>query len=193
MTLKDWKFPACIAIAALTVAVAGFAASRSGHPDVSAPTPTMPDAVTPSATATPMTLSIPDLGILAPIVESEGPTEAQYQKALQRGVVRYPGTPEPGRPGNAYLFGHSSDYPWAAGSYKRIFARLPDIALGTRIIASDAAGVPHAYVATSTKVVRPSDLSVLAQDPSRSLLTLQTSYPLGTAFRRFIVVAELER
>jgi len=35
-----------------------------------------------------------------------------FMKELEKGVVRYPGTARPGENGNAFIFGHSSNYPW---------------------------------------------------------------------------------
>jgi sortase A len=138
------------------------------------------------------TLWIPSLGIEAPVVEPASADERAYQEALRDGVVHFPGTAAPGEPGNVYLFGHSSDYVWAKGRFKTVFALLTSIEAGDLVTLSDAAGRPFRYRVTGTKVVAPDDLSVLDQgDGSRRLLTLQTSYPLGTALRRFIVLAEL--
>jgi len=141
---------------------------------------------------TPDRLFIPSLGLDVPLIYVHEKTEAAFQEGLKSGVVHYPGTAMPGEPGNAYYFGHSSDYAWSKGSYKNVFATLPDIETGARIMVSDADGIGYEYVVTGTAVVSPKDLSVLDQgDGTRSLLTLQTSYPLGTALKRFVVTAEL--
>jgi LPXTG-site transpeptidase (sortase) family protein len=143
---------------------------------------------------TPDTLRIEDLGIEAPVIYVDQKTEAVYQEALQDGVVHYPGTALPGQPGNTYIFGHSSDYVWSPGDYKTIFAKLPQIEIGTEIEITDASGARFFYEVIETKVVWPRDLSVLDQfNNERYLLTLQTSYPLGTALQRYIVVAELKQ
>ncbi len=137
-------------------------------------------------------LAIPRLGIDAPIVESAARSEEAFQRALQNGVVHFPDTALPGQPGNAYFFGHSSDYLWSAGAYKTVFAKLPSVRIGDEIEVTDASGTPYLYIVTGTKIVTPKDLSVLSQgDGVKKILTLQTSYPVGTAFKRFIVIAEL--
>ena len=142
---------------------------------------------------TPNRLLIPALGVDAPVVEAATRTQAAYRVALREGVTHLPGTAEPGDVGNAYLFGHSSDLPWAPGDYKTVFALLPEIARGTRIYVTDADGNAFAYVSGDTRVVKTNDLSV-TEDPGngKRTLTLQTSYPIGTALRRFIVVADFE-
>jgi LPXTG-site transpeptidase (sortase) family protein len=141
----------------------------------------------------PNTLVIPALGIEAPVIYVTETTETVYQEALRDGVVHFPGTALPGQPGNTYIFGHSSDYVWSAGDYKTVFAKLPQIELGTEIELTDADGELFRYVVTETKVVGPRDLSVLDQfNNEKRILTLQTSYPLGTALQRYIVVAEIK-
>lgn len=143
------------------------------------------------STLEPNTISIAPLGIMAPIVYTEETTEAGFQRALQNGVVHYPGTAMPGQPGNAYFFGHSSDFITAPGDYKTVFVHLPKINLDTVVKITGPDGQEYNYRVIETKVVQPNDLSVLEQDESVARLSLQTSYPIGTALRRFIVIAEL--
>ena len=140
----------------------------------------------------PNTLAIQTLNIRAPIVEVAEKTEHAFQGALIQGVVRYPGTAPIGERGNSYLFGHSSDYPWKPGEYKTVFALLPHIVIGDKIVASNDVGKSFVYTVTETKIVEPNDISVLDQyENKKKILTIQTSYPIGTALKRFIVIAEI--
>ncbi|MFA6131398.1 MAG: sortase [Patescibacteria group bacterium] len=135
---------------------------------------------------------VPSLDIAAPVIYVTEKSEDVYQEALQNGVVHYPTSASPGEPGNVYIFGHSSDFLMFPGNYKTIFATLPHIEIGADIIISDGTGIVYTYRVIETKIVNPKDLSVLDQgDGTTSLLTLQTSYPLGTALKRFVVIAEL--
>lgn len=74
---------------------------------------------------------IPKLGKNIPLVDvdhDEGTpfTEMHkiFMKELQKGIVRYPGTAKPGETGNAFIFGHSSNYYWEKGDYNSVFAAL---------------------------------------------------------------------
>jgi LPXTG-site transpeptidase (sortase) family protein len=134
---------------------------------------------------------VPRLGIDVPLVYATETREQAFQKALESGVVHFPGTALPGQLGNVYIFGHSSDYPWAKGDYKTAFALLPKIVLDDEIIVNDEVGTAFRYRVVKTLVVKPDELWVLDQPVDRKLLTLQTSYPIGTALRRYIVQAEL--
>lgn len=140
----------------------------------------------------PNVLQIPSLGIQAPIVQSNGLGEDNFQAALINGVVLYPGTAEIGTVGNSYIFGHSSDFAFSKGNYKTVFALLPKIEIGAEIMASDAKGQLFKYKVIDKKVVEKNDLSVLDQNTGgKKILTIQTSYPIGTALKRFVVRSEL--
>lgn len=143
------------------------------------------------ATGEPNRLVIESLGISAPVVYQDEVTENAFQVALRSGVVHYPGTPKPGEAGNVYIFGHSSDFPTSKGDYKTVFALLPKIKTGAIIELSDDAGKIYRYSVAETKVVNPDDIHVLDQDESKHQLSVQTSYPVGTALRRFIVISYL--
>ena len=153
--------------------------------------PNVSTVVTTQGELLPDTLIIESLGISAPVVYIEDKTETAYQEALKRGVVHFPGTAKVGQAGTVYIFGHSSDYLWSNGEFKTVFATLPQIKLGSSILVTNSTGQPFIYKVISTKIISPNDISVLEQDTSKHLLMLQTSYPIGTALKRYIVVAEL--
>ncbi len=140
----------------------------------------------------PNLLSIPSLGILAPIVYAREPDETSFQAALLNGVAHYPGTADPGQFGNCYIFGHSSDFIWSKGHYKTVFALLPHIKIGDEITISDSQGQPYIYIVQSTAIALPTELKYLQQDDSKKVLTLQTSWPVGTALERYVVIAEIK-
>lgn len=139
----------------------------------------------------PNQLAIPSIGLTAPLVYVDKTDEVTFQRALERGVVHYPGTANVGEMGNAYFFGHSSDYTFKKGQYKTVFATLPKVAVGDKIFVTNSAGKQFSYEVVEKKIVQPNDVSVLEQQgKTRKLMTLQTSYPLGTALRRYLVVCE---
>ena len=101
---------------------------------------------------------------------------------LRRAVGHVPRTALPGERGNAAFAGHRDTF----------FRKLRDVRRGDDILITTSRG-RHRYVVRETRVVQPSDVSVL--EPSDSaVLTLVTCYPfnyLGPAPERFIVRAEL--
>lgn len=140
----------------------------------------------------PNRLLIPSLGITAPILYAERVSEADFQKALQNGVVHYPNTAKPGEFGNVYIFGHSSDYAFSVGNYKTVFALLPKIEIEAEILISNENGDQFVYKIMDKLIVNPNETKYLDQYQNKEqLLTLQTSYPVGTAWKRFLVIAKL--
>ncbi len=62
---------------------------------------------------------IPKIGKNIPLVDVKldsgfdfNHIENIFMQELEKGIVRYPGTAKPGETGNAFIFGHSSNYPW---------------------------------------------------------------------------------
>ncbi len=133
---------------------------------------------------------IESMNIKVPLQFAKSANEKSYQEALLTGVAHHPNTVLPGQVGNVFIFGHSSDYKWSKGKYKTIFATLPKIQQGAEIIVTNSQGAGYKYTVTDSLEVEATDISWLAQNTSgQKLLTLQTSYPVGTAKRRWIVRA----
>jgi sortase A len=140
-------------------------------------------------------LRVRRLGIEVPVLE--GTSDA----TLNRGVGHISGTALPGQPGNLAITGHRDGF----------FRALKDVVPGDIIEVqlaglerpaqeSGQAGRPNPtasqidrYVVRGTKIVLPSDTSVLGQT-AESTLTLVTCYPfyfVGAAPERYIVQAAL--
>ncbi len=143
-------------------------------------------------------LIVPKLEMNVPIVsppvsalmqEDWKQLEADIQTGLEDGVVHYPGTANPGQAGNFFLTGHSSYYPWAAGKYKTIFARLQELEVGDEYWVYYG-GDEHKYLVRSKREVKPSDVSVLDQPINKRYGTLMTCTPVGTTLRRLVLVSE---
>ena len=115
--------------------------------------------------------------------------EKTFQSDLQKGVVHYPGTAEPGEVGNVFITGHSSYYPWDPGRFKTVFSLLSRVEVGDEIIVFHDQK-KHRYIVRETKEVKNSDVSVLNQPDNEKILTLMTCTPVGTQFRRLVVIAE---
>lgn len=105
-------------------------------------------------------------------------------RTLRRAVGHIPGTARPGERGNAAFAAHRDTF----------FRPLKAVRRGDEVIVTTTEGV-YRYAVTGTRVVEPTDVSVL--DPSSdTTLTLVTCYPfdyVGSAPQRFIVRATLQR
>lgn len=145
-------------------------------------------------------IRVPSLNINAQVVEPQlglnslqakdwNALEKQIHSSLLSGVVHYPGTAEPGKIGNAFYTGHSSNVLWEPSLYNTVFALLPDIEVGADIYVTEDQKEYH-YRVTSKKEVSPTDVSILKQGDGK-MLTLMTCTPVGTTLKRLVVTAEL--
>jgi sortase A len=119
-------------------------------------------------------LEIPRLNVSVMVIEGDD------VETLARAVGHVPGTALPWQRGNAVFAGHRDTF----------FRPLKDLREGDVIRLMTTRGA-FEYRVTRTKVVPPTDVSVLAPSPDRSL-TLVTCYPfvyVGKAPQRFIVHA----
>lgn len=133
---------------------------------------------------------IPKINVEAPVVY-DIPTiqEADVQKGLERGVVHYINTPNPGEKGNAVIFGHSSSNILNKGKYKFAFILLKSLDNGdTFIIEKD--GKRYVYKVYNKFVTNPKDFSVIGPTDKTATMTLITCDPPGTSTNRLIVQAE---
>lgn len=137
----------------------------------------------------PAVIIINKIKVKAPVIyDQKTIDEANFQIALRDGVVHYPQTALPGKHGNVVIFGHSSGLWWTPGKYKFVFTLLDKLSDGDRIFI-DYKGVRYTYRVTGSRVVEPTDVSVLGQS-DENMLTLITCTPVGTSDKRLIVSAK---
>jgi sortase A len=105
------------------------------------------------------------------------------QSTLSHAVGHVPSTQGPGAVGNFAIAAHRDT----------LFRVLKDIKQGDVVTFESTSGA-FDYEVISTKIVKPTDVSVLRPDGSQKLLTMITCYPfyyVGSAPKRFIVTARL--
>lgn len=130
-------------------------------------------------------LVIPKIGVDAPI--NWNVADADLKAKLLEGIVHSQGTALPGSPGNIFLTGHSSYYPWVNSPYKNVFSLLENMSAGDKVFIKYSNAI-FTYQVDSTKVVSPNDISVMDQGKDFKL-TLMTCVPIGTNLNRLIVSA----
>lgn len=134
---------------------------------------------------------IPKINVQAPVVY-DVPTidEKDVESGLERGIVHYVTTSNPGEQGNSVFFGHSSSNILNRGKYKFAFVLLSWLNEGdTFYLQKD--GVRYVYKVFEKKIVPPSDVSVLnAVDGHNATATLITCDPPGTNVNRLVVIGD---
>jgi LPXTG-site transpeptidase (sortase) family protein len=134
---------------------------------------------------------IPKINLEVPVDYSIASVdETNIQDGLERGIVHYPTTANPGENGNAAFFGHSSSNIFNKGKYKFAFVLLHAITPGDTFYITYNKKI-YVYKVISRTVVDPGDVSVLNPiDGQAATATLITCDPPGTSFRRLIIVGQ---
>lgn len=120
-------------------------------------------------------LEIPRLGVSTPVVEGDD------SRALRGAAGHLRDTPRPWESGNSAIAAHRDG----------LFRPLKNIRIGDEVTVMTPRGEVR-YEVKRTRIVMPTDLSVLAPTQGQTL-TLITCYPfnyIGSAPKRFIVQAE---
>jgi LPXTG-site transpeptidase (sortase) family protein len=134
---------------------------------------------------------IPKINVEIPVDYSQTTTdENQIENALEKGIVHYPSTVQPGQQGNAAYFGHSSNNIFNPGKYKFAFVLLHELVLGDTFYLTNN-GKAYVYKVISRDVVDPSDVGVLNAVPGQTATaTLITCDPPGTSLKRLVIVGQ---
>lgn len=151
-------------------------------------------AVADSVPMTGLKLSIPVIGVQAPIILEPTINEDRIYKKLESGVVHYATTPLPGEPGTSIILGHSSAYPWYKGNYGSIFSQISKLKAGD-IINIEKNGQMLSYRVSRSIIFSPKmdndfELREL-ESTSGSSLVLMTCWPTGTNAKRVAIRADL--
>jgi sortase A len=125
-------------------------------------------------------IKIPKIGVDTVVVEG---TSAS---ALQAGAGHYPATPLPCEVGNVGIAGHRT-------TYGKPFNNLDRLEVGDVVILETPIGSCTYEVIALPRIVSPKDTSVVANDPTKSMLTLTTCHPKGSAAHRLVVQAVMTK
>jgi LPXTG-site transpeptidase (sortase) family protein len=134
---------------------------------------------------------IPKINVQAPVVYDVATiNDADVESGLERGIVHYVTTSNPGEKGNSVFFGHSSSNILNRGKYKFAFVLLSWLNTGDTFYLQKG-GIRYVYKVFDKTIVPPSDISVLNPVAGHaSTATLITCDPPGTNVNRLIVVGD---
>ncbi len=138
---------------------------------------------------------IPKINVEIPVVYKVpfNPDADKYEKAIQagleKGVVHYSTTQQPGENGNVVIVGHSSNNIFNKGKYKFAFVLLNKLEKGDLFYLTKNRK-RYVYRVYEKKIVKPSDTSVLGTTSKVAAATLITCDPPGTSLNRLVVNGE---
>lgn len=115
---------------------------------------------------------------------------------LDKSLIQYPGTANPGDPGSPVIFGHSVLRQFYNPSvknpkrYMSIFSKIMTLKKGDRIYVTSN-GVKYTYEVEDKTEVKPTDTFILEQNYDIRGIKLITCVPEGTYLRRGVITARL--
>ncbi len=133
---------------------------------------------------------IPKIGVMAPIVIEESEDKEVLLKSLDKGVLLFPGSVEPGNVGSTVILGHSSGAIWSGG-YKSVFSLINKLEKGDLV---------KVYFDNEEFVYRVSKLNILSVEKldevvgdsnGTNTLFLSSCWPIGTPWSRIVATAIL--
>ena len=120
---------------------------------------------------------------------SQGTSRSEVLDDL--GIGHYEGTAMPGAVGNFAVAGHRT-------TYNKPFNRVEELVVGDALVVQTQ-DTWYVYKVTSTEIVRPTDIEVIAPVPhqpdavpTEAQMTLTTCHPMFSARERFIVYSTLD-
>ncbi len=122
-------------------------------------------------------LEIPAIGQRSVVLQGTGQAE------LRKGPGHYEPTSLPGQRGTVGIAGHRT-------TWEQPFRRIDELDPGDRVTVEMAYG-RFTYSVEKTRIVKPSEVSVLAAARGRERLVLTACHPLYSAAQRIVVFARL--
>lgn len=136
----------------------------------------------------PLRISIPKVGINAPVNNPNTTSVSGLDNALLKGAVRYPGSALLGEEAPMFIFGHQSYLPVVKNQAFKAFNGLQNVRVGDDIIVSSATTNYH-YRVTSIDYVDAGDAEIAIGGSERTL-TLVTCDSFGKQkTKRYVVKA----
>jgi|GEM_PF-819956 LPXTG-site transpeptidase (sortase) family protein len=131
------------------------------------------------------TITIPKLGVVAPIVTAKTTDSAVIHGLLDSGVVLYPGSMPFGQAGQTVLLGHSAPTGWPKIKYDWVFSKVNLLEEGDMVVISYDNETRY-YQMVKTRVVTPQE-GVPEPTVEGNSLALVSCWPPGKDLKRIIV------
>lgn len=139
----------------------------------------------------PDSVSIPSIGIAAPIVTTQTRDNDALHKLLDSGVILYPGSAAFGKEGQTVLLGHSAPAGWPKIKYDWVFTKINLLKDGDTVVVTYG-DVDYYYTVSGTRVIAKGE-SLPSSDDGGNTLQLVSCWPPGKDYKRIVVEAELNK
>ncbi len=133
-------------------------------------------------------INISSIFINVPVVETQNTTERGYREALDKGVVRFPGSVYPGDDGLLILLGHSAPEGWPKVNHDWVFTEIEKLKEGDEIVVCYN-GLSYTYTVIDEDIGKKiysvgDDVPPLYPEEKKKELVLMTCWPPGDSSNR---------
>ncbi len=135
-------------------------------------------------------LSVPAIGVQAPIMFTVSRSQNVYNNLLKAGVLHFPDSVLPGEIGTAIILGHSAPPNWPRINYDRVFNNLNLLKQGDEILISFQ-GQDYRYLVSRTFFVKKAENLSPHLTFDKNMLLLVSCWPPGHNLQRIVVEAEM--
>lgn len=140
----------------------------------------------------PNSLEIPAIGLVTAVVKGRTTDIPSLEKDLDKGVVVYPGSVDPGNDGQTIILGHSAPPGWPKIKHDWVFTDINNLTPGDQIIVYFN-NAKYVYRVTSKKIIKKGEDLPVNETPATNVLTLISCWPPGKDQDRITVSAEYEQ
>ena len=145
----------------------------------------------PPAADTSFAIIIPKINLNAKVLPDISLTdEKEINEKLKNSVGHARGSSIPGKTGTTYIFGHSTNYPWNRVNHDSLFFHLNNLENQDEIIIVYNNKI-NRYQVIEKIIVEAQETNYLNYNESEENLVLQTCWPLGTRWKRLLVIANI--
>jgi len=138
----------------------------------------------------PDSISIPKIGIEAPLVFPEKLEEKDFKRFLDQGVVHYPASSLPGKEGETIFLGHSAPPGWPKIKYDWVFSDLNKLEAGDEIFIF-LKNCQYTYKVSEKYFLEKGEELPTPLTNSKNVLILISCWPPGKDLRRIGIRASL--
>lgn len=136
-------------------------------------------------------IEITKIDISAPIVMSKSSDDVTASADLKKGVIHYPESAEPGKPGQVIILGHSAPANWPHINYDWVFSKISELEKGDEIVINYN-HQQYIYVVSGSQVLDKGEETPTIIDNTKSNLLLLSCWPPGKNYKRIGVMAEIK-
>ncbi len=135
--------------------------------------------------------NIPMVDIKNRTISGQSELQDIFMKELENWVVRYPWSVKPWELWNAFIFWHSSNFPWIKWDFNDVFSTLNNVSFDDDIIIYYNQK-KYVYTIKRRDIISPWNVSIFKWNKTKAQVMIMTCRPIWTTLNRLVLTWELK-